>query len=85
MCDPELAKAMHPLANYLATRNASDPIHREFIADLYDIVNEIRDTKISELEDMIIKVRQEGDFLRDREKRLMVLNLHGQIRRLQGE
>ncbi len=76
--------AMEPLAKALAELSFYDPAHDAVIADLYDMVNEIRDNRIIEIEDTIYSIKSEPGYFSDKEKRTMVFNLQGRIRALQG-
>lgn len=79
-----LLKAAKPLAEYLATLRISNPIHNEVVADLYDMVNEIRDEQIKRAKGNIDALVNSPDFHSSPEKRTSVARLLRIIRLQQG-
>lgn len=73
-----------PLAKFLATCHVNDPIHEGLTADLYDLVNEVRDARIKKAKELITRFKSATDFYYCPQKRTTVLNLQRIIRSLQG-
>lgn len=81
---PEFREKALPLAAFLASRHIKDEIHQTFMADLYDIVNEIRDNIIRAALIDIEVVQKDVDYLVNEHKQNYVEKRKCMIRWCQG-
>lgn len=80
----EFENAAKPLAEYLSQFHVNDPIHTFTLADLYDMVNEIRDDRIKKATQHIKSLTSSDDFYFNPQKKSWVVKLQGLIRFNQG-
>lgn len=83
--DPDFKEAAKPLAHYLASLHLNDPTHKFVLADLYDLVNEVRDATVKEARDTIEKISARSDFLNSALGRSRLISLRQTIARCEGE
>lgn len=77
-------QAARPLAEYLATLRLSNPLHKDILADLYDMVNEIRDEQITKAKAAIDALISSPSFYSDVSMRAQVARYEQIIRLQQG-
>jgi hypothetical protein len=80
----EFREAAKPLVEFLATLPCSHHFHHEVLADIYDLVNEIRDEEVEKARVMLIDLRTSRDFPYNPTKKSRAVELQGIIHHYQG-
>lgn len=77
-------EAAAPLAEFLANVHVNDVMHQFVLADLYDMVNAIRDTKVAAISAKIATLKSTPEYLWDRSKRIDAIRCQRNINFLLG-
>lgn len=82
--DPDFTEAAKPLAEYLARLHLNDPTHKFVLADLYDLVNNIRDERVREARHALRQIAEISGFTDTPAGRARLARLNDTIRKCEG-
>lgn len=75
----EFQEAAKPLVEYLAKFGLKHEVHKTVVADLYDMVNDLRDERIEQAEHLIDAMVGNYEYQSDRQLQAYVIRLQSMI------